>query len=120
MAILSDYRGLAEVFRMKGSPSFWACFKCWISGFLAGAGKRIYPNHYTQLPLDHFWRNTAYGLTSIHNFGGQIRTGQELPPWDRSTLDLKLGVVVPTAGSHGLLHGEKPCQPDGEHTTHTA
>lgn len=114
LAVLSDYRGLAEVFRMKGSPSFWACFKCWISGFLAGPGKRVYPLHWTQLPLDHQMRAPAYGLTSLHNFGGQPRTGQELPPWDRSTLELKLGVVVPTAGSHGLLPGERPVEHDGK------
>lgn len=113
-AILSDYRGLQELTRMKGTPAHFPCFKCWIPGFLAGAGKRIFPNHYTFLPLDHPMRSTAFGLCDMHNFAGQDRDGRECPCRHRSFTELVKNTEFPLGDS--LVQGEPSCWRNGAHT----
>ena len=46
LCIITDYRGLPELFRLTGSPAFvGACYKCTIVGFRMadGSTKTIYP-----------------------------------------------------------------------------
>lgn len=112
-AVLSDYRGLQELTRMKGSPSHWACFKCWISGFMAGAGKRLYTLHYTFLPLGHFMRSVSFGLFRKHNLSKQKRTGKELPPRRRTLIELMFNIIVPPSLVR-LVAGEPPSERNGE------
>lgn len=97
---------------MLGSPSHFSCFKCWVSGFLAGAGKRLFTNHYTFLPLDHPMRSTQFGLCGKHNYSKQIRTGKEEPCLFRSQTELVKNKPLPFSDS--LVAGERSCTRDGE------
>lgn len=112
--ILSDYRGLQELTGMKGSPSHFSCFKCWISGFLTGKGKQLFTNHYTCLPLDHPMPSTNFGLYETHNFSGQTRVGKEKPWLFRSLIELILNKELPFTNATVL--GEHCCTRDGEMT----
>lgn len=66
-ALLSDYRGLQEATELKGSPTKFACWKCWIPGFLIGSGKQLFTNHYQFLPLLHRLRSAAINLFGLNN-----------------------------------------------------
>lgn len=86
-ALLSDYKGLQEVTRMLGTPTIYGCFKCWHGGFWACRGKRIWCNHYAQLPAGHVHRAR---LSSYHNPGvaPPPRTSREGPPRLRTRTEL--------------------------------
>lgn len=109
--VLSDYRGLQEMTGMKGTPSFFPCFKCWVPGFLTGAGKRIFPNTYTCLPLNHPMRSAEFGLYGKHNFSAQDRDGQELPARYRTFIELMLNKEFPFSAL--LVEGEPSCTRNG-------
>lgn len=70
LAFVADYRGLTKFLEVKGSPTFWACFFCWIQGAkLGGQGKTVWAGAglHSCLPITDqvrvFLANTAHPST---------------------------------------------------------
>lgn len=110
----SDYRGIQEFTGMKGSPTYCACFKCWISGHLAGPSKMVFPLTWTSLPLDHPLRAAAADLIWRHNTSDPEvpRTGQELSQRGRTCVELRHCKETPDA-QPTLVANEASCYYDG-------
>lgn len=99
---------------MKGSPTYCACFKCWISGHLAGPSKMVFPLTWTSLPLDHPLRAAAADLIWRHNTSDPEvpRTGQELSQRGRTCVELRHCKETPDA-QPTLVANEASCYYDG-------
>lgn len=122
----SDYRGLQDITKMKGSPTSFACWKCWIPGFSIGPGKTLFSNHFQLLPLSHRFRRKKLNLIGLNNpppkpvRGGPRnpspvrRTGRETPARKRTAIEVRKNRLRPYRNPK-LLPGEAQCTYDGEH-----
>lgn len=101
---------------MLGSPTRFACFKCWVCGHLVGMGKRVFTNSYLFLPLDHPLRSNAR-LVGLNNPDNTERTGLEEPPRQRTFIEIFMNKDLPDT-QPVLLVGEKTSYYDGAMHTH--
>lgn len=97
---------------MLGSPTRFACFKCWIRGHLVGPGKRVFTNSYAYLPLNHPLRRDPR-ILALNNTSGVPHTGNEEPGRQRSFIELFMNKPLPD-DVPTLVPGESSTYYDGE------
>lgn len=98
LGLLSDYRGLQKHLGIKGSPTPYACFKCWEKGWPI-RHKWIYPNHYQYLPAGHPLRKNLFKKHVPPSTQRVPEDVEKTAPRERTDTEMKFALPYPVSGT---------------------